>query len=79
MKVWYESVKVIRKQQLASLKTHCLKLVLNSNSLPPANNVPNNWWRFSSLPAYDQKSVVNFVEIEKLFPLQEAMCNYNKT
>ena len=39
----------------------------------------STWWSFSSISAYDQNSVLEFVEIEKLFPLQEAMCSYNKT
>ena len=31
------------------------------------------------MPAYDQNSVLNLVQIEQLFPLQEAMCSYNRT
>ena len=78
MKVRYESVKVIWKQQLASLKTHCLKNVLNnSNSLPPAINVPNYWWSFSSQHAYDQNSVLKLVKIEK-FSLCKKRCATTK-
>ena len=58
-----------------------LKIVTNNNniSLLPATNVPNLCWSFLSIPAYDQSSVLDFVEIEKVFALQEAMCSYNKT
>ena len=31
------------------------------------------------MPACDQNSVLNLVQIEKLFLLQEAMCSYNRT
>ena len=73
-------MKSCKKQQLATLKNHSLKIVPNnSNSLLPATNVPNHWWSFSSIPADDQNSVFNFVEIAKLLSLQEAMSNYNKT
>ena len=56
-------VKIIKKQPLVTLK----------------NNVPNHWWNSSSIPADDQKSVLNFGEIEFFFLLQEAMGSYNKT
>ena len=58
---------------------HSLKTVVNtSNSLLTATNVLNHWWSFSSTPAYDQSSALNFVEIEKIFSLQETMCCYKK-
>ena len=76
----YELVKIIKKQQIATLKNLSLKIVHNNNnSLVPATNVPNLCWSFSSKSAYVHKSVLNFVEIEQLFPLQEAICSYNKT
>ena len=58
---------------------HSLKTVQNtSNSLLTATNVLNHWRSFSSKPAYDQSSALNFVEIEKIFSLQETMCCYKK-
>ena len=58
-------LKSYKKQQLPTLQNHFLNIVANnSNSLLPATNVPNHWWSFSSKSAYDQNSVLNFVEIE---------------
>ena len=54
-------------------------VINNSNSLLPATSALNHWWNCSSIPACDHNSVLNFVEIEYLFPLQEAMCSYNET
>ena len=31
------------------------------------------------MPAYNQNSVLSFVQVEQLFPFQEAMCSYNMT
>ena len=73
-------LKSYKSSNLLLWKIILLKIVTNnSDSLLPATNVPNRWWSFSSIPAYDQNSVLNFVEIEQLFSSQEAMCSYNKT
>ena len=47
--------------------------------LLPATNAPSHCWNFSSIPGDDQKAVIVSVEIEKLHPLQEAICNHNET
>ena len=73
-------LKSYKNRQHATLKNHSLKIVPNnSHSLLPAANITNHSWNFSSIPAYDQNSVLNFVEIGKALRLQEATYNYNKT
>ena len=57
----------------------CEIVFSNSNLFLPATNLPNGWWNFSPIPAYDQNSVLNPCRIWESFLLQEAIYNYNKT
>ena len=65
----YELVKIVQKQKLVALKTHSLKIFLNSsNSFVPATNVPNHWWNFSRTPANDQIPVLSLCRNWITFP-----------
>ena len=44
-----------------------LKWYNSSNSLLAATNVPSRWWNFSTIPAYDQISVLNLCRNWKTF------------
>ena len=58
--------------QLKSFKSSNLPLWIflnSSNSLLAATNVPNHLWNFSTIPAYDQISVLNLCWIWITFPL----------
>ena len=62
----YDSVEIVEKQQVATLKTHPLEKIQNNNNnlFVPANNIPNHWWNFSRIPDYDQNSGWKLVKIE---------------
>ena len=63
----YKSYKIVWEQQLLTPENPYSKIVVNnSNLLFPATNIPNHRWKLSKLPAYDQNSVLNSVEMEKL-------------
>ena len=70
----YELVEILLKQQLAALKNHSSKIILNKNLSLPATKVSNHCKNVSPIHAYDQKSVLNSLEIDEKLPFRMKRC-----
>ena len=76
----YEWLKIIKKQQLPTLKNLSLESILsNSISLLPATKILNYWWISSPKFAHDQNSALKVCRNQTTFPFASSDVQLQKT